>query len=165
MSINTLAGSEDTTAQHPRASAVGSDPEARIAASIDNWKRKLLDVSKRNRSLNFRVNKVSTVTILDEQPAEVFRQLYIRGKPMRFLATPEEEGSSGVERGEPTDPLGQVFEEEDEALGADFVPYDPQSLGERHTDDWLQTSANPKRWTNRSAAWTSRRGSRSRSRV
>ena len=34
---------------------------ARIAAALDNWKRRLLDLSKRNRALNFRMTRASTV--------------------------------------------------------------------------------------------------------
>ena len=128
-----------------------SSSENRIAASVENWKRRLLDVSKRNRALNFRVNKVSTVAILDEQPAEVFRQLYVRGKPMRFVAAPEENGVTQM--AEPRAAGGQVdlssdtavdlLEQEDQSLGVDFAPYDPLSLGEQHMDDMLQTSATP----------------------
>ena len=64
-------------------------PNERVTASIENWKRKLLDLSKRNRALNFKMSKVSTIAIVDEQPAEVFRQLYLRERPMRFKAAPE----------------------------------------------------------------------------
>ena len=56
---------------------------SRIKASIENWKRRLLDLTKRNRALNFRMNKVSTIAIVDEQPAEVFRQLYLQERTMR----------------------------------------------------------------------------------
>ena len=42
----------------------------RLAATIANWKRKLLDLSRRNRALNFKPTKVSTIAIVDEQPAE-----------------------------------------------------------------------------------------------
>lgn len=63
--------------------------EQRITASIDNWKRKLLDLSKRNRTLNFKMNKVSTIAIVDEQPAEVFRQLCLKNEGMRFKSAPE----------------------------------------------------------------------------
>jgi len=76
---------------------------------------------------------VATVTIVDEQPAEVFRQLYLREKPMRFKAAPE--------KAAPVD--APVPEEEDGALTLDFAPYDAASLDERHTDDWLQTAAAP----------------------
>ncbi|HEU0298807.1 MAG TPA: DUF3320 domain-containing protein [Longimicrobium sp.] len=60
--------------------------DARVAASLENWKRKLLDLSKRNRALNFRMTRASTVAIVDERPAEVFRRLYLAEKPMRFQA-------------------------------------------------------------------------------
>ena len=61
-----------------------ADADARVAASIDHWKRKLLDLSKRNRLLKFKVTKVSTVHIVDEQPAEVFRSLFLMERSMRF---------------------------------------------------------------------------------
>src|SRR3954468_13469565 len=61
----------------------------RIAATAESWRRKLLDLTKRNRALAFRPNKVSTVTIVDEQPAEVFRTLYIRERAMKFKAAEE----------------------------------------------------------------------------
>ena len=61
----------------------------RVAASVESRKRKLLDLSKRNRALNFQMNKVSTIATVDEQPAEVFRQLYLREHPMRSKAAPE----------------------------------------------------------------------------
>ena len=75
----------------------------RIAASVENWQQKLLDLTKRNRALNFRMNKVSTVEIVDEHSAEVFRQLYIRGEAMRFKAAPEPEdhGDATAEHSEP----------------------------------------------------------------
>jgi len=63
--------------------------EQRISVSIDNWKRKLLDLSKRNRALNFKMNKVSTIAIVDEQPAEVFRQLSLKNEGMRFKPAPD----------------------------------------------------------------------------
>src|SRR5437868_15280686 len=71
--------------------------QARITATLENWKRKLLDVSKRNRALNFRPNKVTTITIMNEQPAEAFRQLYLRDRQMRFRpAPPKPEAHNGT---------------------------------------------------------------------
>ena len=132
----------------PASASVDPATAARIAASVDAWKRKLLDLTKRNRALNFRVNKVSTVTIVDELPAEVFRHLYLRERSMRFKAAPEE--------AEPT-PASQVSDigatalapplpaevAEDDAPQPEFVPYDAASLDERHTDEWLQTTSTP----------------------
>ncbi len=115
--------------------------DGRLAASIDAWKRKLLDLSKRNRALNFRTTKVSTVAIVDEHPAEIFRLLYLAEREMRFKAEPA-----------PTDtaPLaataaGASPEEELDtaATQPEFVPYDAATLDDRHTDEFLQTTATP----------------------
>src|SRR5919106_2062359 len=125
---------------------------SRIAASIENWKRKLLDLTKRNRLLHFRVNTVSTVTIVDELPTEVFRRLYIAEQPMRFLAAPEQEGNGRQPAAAPaartgralpaadesTDPIDVLLQDtsDDAAAGAlDFVPYDRAALHDRHTDE------------------------------
>src|SRR5687767_9809921 len=77
-----------TGASSPSAATV----ERRMAASIEQWKRKLLDLSKRNRALHFKMSKVSTIAIVDEQPAEVFRQLCMKHQGMRFKAAPEPKG-------------------------------------------------------------------------
>jgi very-short-patch-repair endonuclease len=138
--------------------------DGRVKASIENWKRKLLDLTKRNRALNFKVNKVSTITIVDEQPADVFRQLYLHENSMRFKAALEpdqtnDQATSEPEGSSPSD-LQQLFptiasaliveelslgafeeEDEDEGLHSDFVPYDAASIEDRHTDDQLQTTS------------------------
>ena len=121
--------------------------EERIRLTVDVWKRKLLDLSGRNRALNFKPTKVSTLTIVDEQPAEVFRYLYVQEKPMRFKAAPEAHGRKGSETGVAQDPVLPVsddpndFEESSDSTEADFVPYDPSELDERHQDGFLQTTA------------------------
>lgn len=151
-------------------SSTASFPNDRIVASIENWKRKLLDLTKRNRALNFKMNKVSTIAIVDEQPAEVFRQLYLREQAMRFKAAPEseeqdssqaplfdiatEQGARTTTEFDPADPTGGrtadlattssgFDDEQDHALELDFAPYDPSTLEERHRDDWLQTASKP----------------------
>ena len=73
------------------ASPNDTQPDPRLAASIDNWKKKLLDLSKRNRALNFRMNRVSTIAIVDEQAPEVFRQLVLDHATLRFKPAPEPE--------------------------------------------------------------------------
>lgn len=118
----------------------------RMAAAIDMWKRKLLDLTRRNRALNFKVNKVSTVTIVDEQPAEVFRTLVLEGESMRFrpmlaARTPgtgvppadDEEGEAGL----------ALEEEEPDTPSYDFTPYEASALANHHTDDLLQAEATP----------------------
>ena len=118
----------------PQNEAAGADE--RIRVTVDAWKRNLLDLSGRNRALNFKPTKVSTITIVDEQPAEVFRYLYIQEKPMRFKAAPEEDRNNPPSG----DPLSE-FEEESHAAEADFVPYDASEVNERHQDGFLQTTS------------------------
>src|SRR6185295_11919432 len=145
----------------------------RVKASIENWKRKLLDLTKRNRALNFRMNKVSTIAVVDEQPAEVFRQLYLRERTMRFKGASEDKEEVGPDDDSksaadvPSDTPSVVIqieslpfaitgtaispdieslvepEDEDESLGQEFAPYDAATLDEKHTDDWLQTGSKP----------------------
>jgi len=38
---------------------------------IETWKNKLIDLSRRNRLLNFRPTKVTTIKVVDELPSEV----------------------------------------------------------------------------------------------
>src|SRR5215208_4451829 len=109
----------------------------RLSARITAWKQKLLDLTKRNRALNFKVQKVSTVTIVDEQPTEVFRQLWLQEKTLRFrpMLPPNDKNTGGkINRLASAEPES-IHEDEDESLGADFAPYDPAQLDERHTDD------------------------------
>jgi very-short-patch-repair endonuclease len=178
-------------------STAGSE---KVAASLENWKRKLLDLSKRNRALNFKMSKVSTIAIVDEQPAEVFRYLYLRERAMRFKAAPESDEQAVLIENDPSsttptnstvgdnetnsnarhgqlrlddadpqpghdqprldnpnpidtpsksqsddtsEPSHLADEDEDDSLNLDFAPYDPSSLEQRYTDDWLQTASTP----------------------
>ena len=57
------------------APALQNGMDGRIRTTVDAWKRKILDLSGRNRALNFKPTKASTITVVDEQPAEVFRHL------------------------------------------------------------------------------------------
>ena len=120
----------------------GGAEEARVAATVANWKRKLLDVSKRNRALNFKPTKVSTVTITDELPAEVFRHLYLEDRQMRFRPGESKKAAPSAEAALPYDPVGE--ETEESAPAPEFVPYETAELDTRHRDDILQTSLPPK---------------------
>lgn len=77
---------------------------------------------------------------------------------MRFKAAPEPEdhGDATVEHSEPPadsavlttvidpDLSGSAVDEDEEApLSQDFAPYDPTTLDDRHTDEWLQTAVTP----------------------
>jgi very-short-patch-repair endonuclease/DNA polymerase III delta prime subunit len=115
--------------------------ESKLAAAMSTWQRKLLDVSRRNRAINFKPNKVTTVAIVDEQPGEVFRQLYLQERSMRF--TPKLEKDTK----EAPNPLQTVpmIEENEDTLTLHFVPYSVSELSEKHTDDALQTALVPEK--------------------
>src|SRR5712692_5704872 len=83
---------------------LSSDADRRLTASIDHWKRSLLDLTRRNRALNFKPTRVSTIVIVDEQPAEVFRQLCLEDGSMKFKPAPEPEPASTVAAPAPGQP-------------------------------------------------------------
>jgi very-short-patch-repair endonuclease len=140
----------------------------RLRTALDLWRTRLLDLSKRNRGLNFKATKVSTVTIVDEQPAEVYRHLCIEAKPMRFaplLSAAGKRNSEAPERATtvhtspplrdaPTPGASGITAEGDawvdpdgvdepQSFELDFAPYDPEALDDRHRDDLLQVLATP----------------------
>lgn len=125
------------------------DLARRIDASISNWKRKLLDLTRRNRALNFKPTKVSTIAIVDEQPAEVFRHLYLQETTMRFKADPSKAPRQGKRQEDEGIRVEFEFDgdpmdfESDSEQALEFVPYDPASIDEKHRDDWLQTNVAP----------------------
>ena len=78
-----------------------ADAERRLSASIEHWKRSLLDLTHRNRALNFKPARVSTIVIVDEQPAEVFRQLCLARGSLKFKPAPEPDTSGAPASGGP----------------------------------------------------------------
>jgi hypothetical protein len=56
---------------------------------IEEWKRKLVDLSRRNRLLHFRPNRGSTLQITAPTPEEVFRRLVIQEKAWKVYLPPE----------------------------------------------------------------------------
>jgi hypothetical protein len=62
--------------------------EVYISQSLNEIRLKLLDLTKRNRLLNFRRNK-STIFIVDEQPKQVFQRIANDGNSMTFMGVPE----------------------------------------------------------------------------
>src|SRR5215204_1805958 len=136
-------------------------PNERLSATINAWKSKLLDLSKRNRALNFKVNKISTVTIVDELPTEIFRLLYREKRALKFKPgsepdapgdneTPEVKMSqrwSHVLDSETIDETDTFFDEADiesqpvENQLSLFTPYESKNLAANYTDDNLQANA------------------------
>src|SRR2546428_9175127 len=112
--------------------------EGKIGTRLTHWKRRLLDLGKRNRLLNFKVTPVSTVAVVDEEPAEIFRRLWLKDGTMRFKAsgTPQTQSTDGRDPNGEHEPWG----EHDDAPSVAFQPYESASTADRHTDDVLQTT-------------------------
>ena len=126
------------------AGPVAAPVDGRLVASIDAWKRKLLDLSKRNRALNFRATKVSTVAVVDEHPAEIFRLLYLAEREMRFKGVEPPPADPNALPDTSASVLDAADLENDEAPAQpEFIPYDAATLHDRHTDEFLQTTAVP----------------------
>lgn len=121
----------------------------RFIATVNAWKSKLLDLSKRNRALNFKVNKVSTVSIVDELPVEIYKLLCLQGKTLKFKPVDE----PVTEDENRTFETENLFDEaENNGLSQDiqteyplFSIYQAESLTTNHTDDFLQTNVPPEK--------------------
>ncbi|NLF29655.1 MAG: DUF4011 domain-containing protein, partial [Planctomycetes bacterium] len=81
-----------------------------VPAQLEKARQRLLDLTMRNRLLNFRPTRRQTVPIVDELPAEIWRLLLADGKKLGFLAREEHElvdgrtaGASGQAPPEDTD--------------------------------------------------------------
>lgn len=72
----------------PEVVAADADGSPDVETRLDRWRRKLLDLSLRNRLLNFRHTK-KTVRLLCPQPAE-FEDRLADGKRFRLLERPHE---------------------------------------------------------------------------
>ncbi|MGB7070543.1 MAG: DUF3320 domain-containing protein [Pyrinomonadaceae bacterium] len=120
-------------------------PDERIQKTVNIWKNKLLDLTKRNRALNFKINRVSTVTIIDKLPAVIFRLLCLQKKSLKFR--PQNVGEE-IPEAEIND-TRSVFDdfETDSELPVQnnlFARLETDALPANNTDDLLQTNATPK---------------------
>ncbi len=90
---------------------------------IETWKNKLIDLSRRNRLLNFRPTKVTTIKVVDELPSEVFKSMVMDNDSFHFL--PKDEEAEKL--------FGETNDKE-------FYEYDEKILEEKHIDLNLQTN-------------------------
>jgi very-short-patch-repair endonuclease len=111
-----------------------SDP---ILARLDHWQRQLIDLTKRNRLLNYKPTRVTTIRIVDELPTEVFRRLFIERRPMTFNELPEEPEQAKL----PLDsPATGSTPRKIKVETSEFGQRERSSLALHHTDDRLQTN-------------------------
>jgi hypothetical protein len=123
------------------------------------------------------MSKVSTIAIIDEQPAEVFRQLCLKNGGMRFKPAPKREvrSTAGPEGNHISDPLAEteLVRRAEERLEAPATPIDDEdgeassldfslTIRRHSTPDTQMTSYRPHRRpsssTNRSDGSMSRHG-------
>lgn len=124
---------------------------ALLEQAFETWRARLLDLTGRNRALNYHPTKVSTLTIVDEKPAEVFRLLVGEEQALSFSATlPSRYDEKRSDDAKPA--VGQLGLEltadgpGDETYGVAvefFTPYAREDLPDRHRDTVLQCHATP----------------------
>lgn len=64
-----------------------------VKAALQRLRSKLLDLTRRNRLLNYK-ESAKSLRVVDELPDEIFRLLVLEGKEMQFLPLREEKASS-----------------------------------------------------------------------
>ncbi|MBQ3641200.1 DUF4011 domain-containing protein [bacterium] len=106
-----------------------------IDKRIYKWKEKLIDLSKRNRLLNFKFTKFSTLRIIDEQPPEVYRTLVQGMQTLEFLPIKINEEGIAEENKKSLERLNEGIEFNPQ----EFEIYEVGELESKHKDKYLQT--------------------------
>jgi hypothetical protein len=66
----------------------------RIDSCINEWKRRLIDLTRRNRLIYFVPNRSSSLQIAEPTPSEVFNRFVIEEKPLKcFIPEEDDEGN------------------------------------------------------------------------
>jgi len=114
--------------------------EEKFLKKINQWKKNLLDTSRRNPLINFRAYKRTTIKVVDEKPSEVFRQLINNQEKFDFDCIEEEELEL-TEIVESSEEGSTKLDESNHSSGTEeFVEYDKENLEDKHTDNTLQTN-------------------------
>jgi len=77
-----------------------------LVPRLEAWRRKLLDLTRRNRLLSFRPPRRTGVRIVDEVPSELYRLVAVEGRTMRFLPREEARGPRPAPAGPDPAPAG-----------------------------------------------------------
>lgn len=125
---------ENIEVKHSKQKNIGIDKR------IDIWKEKLIDLSKRNRLLNFKQTKASTLKIIDEIPPEIFKILYCKNKEMQFLPIKVNDENLSEEEKLSREELNKNIE----FKAKEFYTYKQENLDKKHVDKFLQTNLSEK---------------------
>ena len=109
-----------------------------IEKQLKHWKDKLIDLSKKNRLLNFRPTKVTTIRIVDEIPSEIYKIIVLKATTMEFLPLEIDKEKQRT-----------LFTEEKEMSKIDtssreFEAYESSQLENKYLDKYLQTDLTEK---------------------
>lgn len=110
-----------------------------IEKEIEAARKRLLDLTMRNRLLNYRPSKAKTLKIVDELPSQVYKILVQDNKVMDFKARLKKQ--SEVAQQELDDDDDGLTTEESAKLWQ--VPTRGNGLDARHTDKYLDTLLDP----------------------
>ena len=115
-----------------------------IEKQLEDARQNLLDLTMRNRLLNFRPTKAKTIRIIDEIPTEIYDFLVLQEKVMEFLPNKKNRKSDQDET--KTDSIDEQSENEKLDLSEEDasklweLPLPDINVASRHTDRYLQTS-------------------------
>src|SRR4030042_3267247 len=72
----------------------------RIASCINEWKRRLIDLTRRNRLIYFVPKRSSSIQIAEPSPSDVFNRLVVEEKPLKCFMPEEDDESeeTGIQR-------------------------------------------------------------------
>jgi len=82
--------------------SIQEEYNAQMLKRIDNWKSRLIDLSKRNNLLYFKQSKRGNLTITSPDPKTVFSKLVLKQNHLEFWMPPEEQqptSASGTQKG------------------------------------------------------------------
>src|SRR6266542_6773957 len=121
---------------------------AAVEVKLEDTRRRLLDLTRRNRLLNHRTTGRGTLRIIDELPNEVFRLLVAEEHTLQFLSREEapKEAAAFVEAEATAEaraaaPYTQVSIDEPVVAGLGLAPIAAgNGAAARHSDRNLQTA-------------------------
>src|SRR5687767_2263825 len=92
----------------------------KILTQIEDWRSKLLDITKRNRLINCKIRPTSAIELLHPSPQSIWDYLAVREASLKFAW--KEELVPAVEPASPEAPLFDESEDESPEASEDTSP-------------------------------------------
>jgi hypothetical protein len=116
-----------------------------IGKEIESTRKKLLDLTMRNKLLNFRPSKSRTIKIINANLSDVYDVLVLQGKAMQFQGATvnlqQTNNGSDIKQGSLLDSNTAITEnhQNNATFGSEKSPFEEQ-VDEKHKDNNLHTS-------------------------